>query len=83
MLLGLDGFGSLCDIGLPGMDGLAVARALRGDPATARAKLIAVSGSGSHADQKRSRDAGFDLHLVKPVDLDQLARVLAGEEVPA
>jgi CheY-like chemotaxis protein len=70
----------LCDLSLPGMDGFAVARALRADPATARARLIAVSGYGSAADQQRSRAAGFDLHLVKPLDADQLQGILAGEE---
>src|SRR5205085_9617739 len=49
----------LCDIGLPGMDGYAVAQALREDPATAGAVLIAISGHGSEADRQRSRQAGF------------------------
>jgi signal transduction histidine kinase/ActR/RegA family two-component response regulator len=67
----------LCDLGLPGMDGLAVARALRQDPATATAHLIAMTGYGSEADQQQCRDAGFDRHLTKPVDPDELQRILA------
>jgi CheY-like chemotaxis protein len=67
----------LCDLGLPGMDGYEVARALRGDPETRAACLIAVSGYGQEEDVQRSREAGFDLHLTKPIDLDGLERFLA------
>jgi CheY-like chemotaxis protein len=67
----------LCDLGLPGMDGYQVARALRQDPATAAARLIAVTGYGAGADVARAREAGFDLHLTKPVELDRLLRALA------
>jgi CheY-like chemotaxis protein len=56
----------LCDIGLPDMDGYAVARALRADQVTSGSYLIAVSGYGSEEDQRRSLEAGFDLHLNKP-----------------
>jgi DNA-binding response OmpR family regulator len=72
----------LCDLGLPDMNGFAVARALRKAPATARAKLIALSGYGSEADQQKGREAGFDLHLIKPVDLEELRRVLGGQPTP-
>jgi CheY-like chemotaxis protein len=59
----------LCDIGLEGgMDGYGVARALRADPDTASAYLVAVTGYGRPEDIQRSREAGFDLHLTKPVD---------------
>jgi CheY-like chemotaxis protein len=67
----------LCDIGLPGMDGYAVAAVLRRDAATASARLLAVSGYGQEEDQRRSREAGFDEHLTKPVDLAELERALA------
>ncbi|HYO11627.1 MAG TPA: MEDS domain-containing protein [Thermoanaerobaculia bacterium] len=66
----------LCDLGLPGMDGFEVAARLRRDPATASAKLIAVTGYGREEDRRRSKEAGFDLHLTKPVDPAQLRAVL-------
>jgi two-component system CheB/CheR fusion protein len=58
----------LCDIGLPGLDGYGVAGQLRHDPATAGAQLIAVTGYGQEEDRRRSKEAGFDHHLTKPVD---------------
>jgi CheY-like chemotaxis protein len=67
----------LCDLGLPGMDGFAVAKELRRDPTTRGARLIAVTGYGRDEDRRRSREAGFDLHLTKPVDPGHLARLLA------
>ena len=62
----------ICDIGLPGFDGFAVAEQLRGDPATKHARLIAVTGYGSEDDRTRAVQAGFDVHLVKPVPPDRL-----------
>lgn len=59
----------LLDIGLPGYDGFQVAEALRRDPALASAKIIAVTGHGREEDRERSRQAGIDLHLIKPIDL--------------
>ncbi|MEX2140479.1 MAG: hybrid sensor histidine kinase/response regulator [Pirellulales bacterium] len=56
----------LCDIGLPDMEGYAVARQLRGSPDTAAVYLVAVSGFASDEDRHRSLAAGFDLHLNKP-----------------
>jgi CheY-like chemotaxis protein len=67
----------LCDIGLPEMDGYAVARQLRADPLTAPAHLIAVTGYGREADRRLATEAGFDLHLVKPVGPDVLRQLLA------
>lgn len=64
----------LLDIGLPGMDGYEVARRLRAEHD--RCRLIALTGYGRDDDRERSREAGFDHHLVKPVDLNELARVL-------
>jgi signal transduction histidine kinase/CheY-like chemotaxis protein len=66
----------LCDLGLPGMTGFEVAVQLRRDPETASAKLIAVTGYGRDEDRRRSKEAGFDLHLTKPVDPAQLRQVL-------
>ena len=56
----------LCDIGLPGLDGYGVARELRLHPTTARTRLLALTGYGSDEDRRRSREAGFDLHLTSP-----------------
>ncbi len=67
----------LLDIGLPGMDGYEVARRLRANDAFRAARLIAMTGWGQDADRERSREAGFDLHLVKPVDPAELRKVLA------
>lgn len=67
----------LLDIGLPDMDGNALARHLRAQPATAGALLIAVTGYGQDSDRQRSLEAGFDHHLVKPLDILQLEAILA------
>jgi CheY-like chemotaxis protein len=67
----------LCDLGLPGLDGYGVAAALRQHPATARARLIAVTGYGSDAARRRSQEVGFEQHLVKPVDPGALLELLA------
>jgi len=67
----------LIDIGLPVMDGYELARRLRrSGHLTDGARLIAVTGYGQDADQRRSRDAGFDAHLVKPVDIEILTRAV-------
>jgi CheY-like chemotaxis protein len=67
----------LCDIELPGMNGLAVAQALRQDPATSSARLIALSGYSYQVDQLAEQPAGFDLFLTKPVDLEELTGIIA------
>ncbi|UQA61904.1 PAS domain-containing hybrid sensor histidine kinase/response regulator [Polyangium aurulentum] len=68
----------LCDIGLPGgMDGYGVARALRQEEALQQPFLIALTGYGQEEDQRRAREAGFDVHLVKPVDIATLQEVLS------
>jgi signal transduction histidine kinase len=67
----------LCDIGLPGFDGYAVARALRQDQATAAAHLVALTGYGHEEDRCRSLEAGFEQYLVKPVNFADLERLLA------
>lgn len=65
------------DIGMPGMDGYEVARRLRRSPATRDAFLVAVTGWGQESDRRRSREAGFDHHAVKPLELAELERLLA------
>jgi PAS domain S-box-containing protein len=66
----------LLDIGLPGMDGYEVARALRAHPGGERALIVAVSGYGQAEDRARSRAAGFDQHLLKPVPPDRLLEIV-------
>jgi CheY-like chemotaxis protein len=67
----------LLDIGMPGMDGLEVARRARQTPERRNLTLIALTGWGQEEDRRRSREAGFDHHLVKPVDLEELGQLLA------
>jgi CheY-like chemotaxis protein len=77
------------DIGMPGLSGYELAASLRRDSATERIHLIAVTGWGQTSDKQRARDAGFDHHLVKPVDFDDILQLLAtlpapsGEPTPA
>jgi len=68
----------LLDIGLPDIDGYEVARRLRATEEGRGAWLIAVTGWGEASDRERSAAAGFDAHLVKPVDPQLLARMLSG-----
>lgn len=71
------------DIGLPGMDGYEVARLLRQEDWGRQALLIAVTGYGQEDDRQRAMEAGFDHHLVKPVDLIKLKSLLrAGTASP-
>jgi signal transduction histidine kinase/DNA-binding response OmpR family regulator len=73
---------ALVDIGLPGIDGFEVARRLRATARGADLRLVAISGYGQPVDRKRAQAAGFDAHLVKPVDTEHLRSVLA-ELAPA
>jgi CheY-like chemotaxis protein/two-component sensor histidine kinase len=68
---------ALLDVGMPGMDGYQLAQHLRQLPAASRAILIAVTGWGSQADKQKAWQAGFEHHLIKPVDPDQLLALLA------
>ena len=69
---------ALVDIGLPGMDGYEIARRFRAEPGSDRVLLVALTGYGSSSDRDRSRQAGFDLHLLKPVDPQALKSLLDG-----
>ncbi len=65
------------DIGLPGLNGYQVARKLRADPLLVQPVLVALTGWGSDEDRKQAHAAGFDRHMVKPVDTDKLAELLS------
>jgi CheY-like chemotaxis protein len=67
----------LVDVGLPGFDGHEVARRVRAAPESASTLLVALTGYGQEQDQRQARAAGFDLHLVKPVDPERLLALLA------
>jgi two-component system, chemotaxis family, sensor kinase Cph1 len=68
---------ALLDIGLPGMDGHELARRMRAAPGLQSTMLVALTGWGTEEDKQRSREAGFDEHLIKPVDSAKLRGVLA------
>ena len=70
---------AVLDIAMPILDGLGAARALRALPEGHRLLLLALSGFGQDADRQRSADAGFDAHLVKPVDLAELEKAIAAD----
>ena len=67
---------TLVDIGLPGIDGYQVARAIRAHPAGKALRLVALTGYGQATDRDRALAAGFDLHVVKPVAADALRDLL-------
>ena len=66
----------LLDIGLPGLDGFQVCQFLRKQAGTSQPLIIAMTGYGQEDDHRRSNEAGFDAHLVKPVDLETLQELL-------
>jgi signal transduction histidine kinase/CheY-like chemotaxis protein len=70
----------LCDIGLPDIDGMEVARRLRAAPGLAGVRLIALTGYGQAEDVRQALDAGFDAHVTKPVNIDQLMALLAARD---
>ncbi len=72
---------ALLDIGMPKLNGYDVARRLRTEPWGKRLRLVALSGWGQSEDLRRSRESGFDLHLVKPVSFEALHAIL-GETLP-
>jgi two-component system CheB/CheR fusion protein len=67
----------LCDIGLPGLDGFEVARALRSEEAFQGTYLVALSGYAQPEDVSRATSAGFDLHMAKPPNLQKIEEILA------
>jgi len=67
----------ILDVGLPNMDGLEVARRIRSNPGLAGVRLIALTGYGLASDRQATAQAGFDHHLVKPVQPADLFKVIA------
>ncbi len=68
------------DIGLPVMDGYELAARLREIPGLSSIRLIAVTGYGQESDRAKTREAGFERHLVKPVDMDSVERIVASRD---
>jgi signal transduction histidine kinase/ActR/RegA family two-component response regulator len=68
---------AIVDLGLPLLDGYELAEHVRADPGLGQVRLLALSGYGQQKDRERAMAAGFDGHVVKPVDADRLARALA------
>jgi CheY-like chemotaxis protein len=66
------------DIGLPGVDGYELARMLKRHPQLAAIRLVAHTGYGSPEDRRKAQEAGFDAHLVKPAELEDLEKALQG-----
>lgn len=73
----------LLDIGMPGMNGYEACRAIRREPWGRSIYIVALTGWGQPEDRERTREAGFDLHVVKPVEPGTLAELLAGSAVRA
>ena len=69
---------ALIDIGLPGIDGYRLAGLLRAHPDAGNLRLIALTGYGQAEDRRKALDAGFDLHLTKPVEPARLQDLIAG-----
>jgi CheY-like chemotaxis protein len=66
----------LCDVGLPGMDGVEVCRCVRSLPSAVTPVMVALSGWNREQDRRRTQEAGFDHHLLKPVPVDELHAIL-------
>ena len=70
----------IMDLGMPGMDGYDAARLIRQHPGSERIVMVALTGWGQNEARRRTLDAGFDCHLTKPVDFNELLR-FAGERI--
>jgi len=70
----------LLDVGLPSMNGYEVARCLRREPETAKIFLVALTGYGREEDRRLSKEAGFNVHVLKPLGIDALRSILAQAE---
>jgi PAS domain S-box-containing protein len=72
---------ALVDVGLPGLDGYAIASAVRNAPGGSTVRLVAMTGYGQPDDRRRALESGFDAHLVKPVDLPRLLDLMDAEDL--
>jgi CheY-like chemotaxis protein len=72
----------LLDIGMPGMDGCEVTQQIRREPGFESMLIVIISGHGQETDKARSKTAGADYHLVKPIDFDELWAILAKGHEP-
>jgi CheY-like chemotaxis protein len=70
---------AVLDIGLPVMDGFELARRMREDPRLAGIRLVALTGYGQASDRQKALEAGFDVHLVKPIDVEALVEALSSD----
>jgi CheY-like chemotaxis protein len=68
------------DIGMPVMDGYAVAKSLRGDAALSRIKIVALTAWGDQESREQTKATGFDLHIVKPAQFAELIDIVNGTE---
>jgi CheY-like chemotaxis protein len=73
----------LLDLAMPGADGFETLKLLRVQPGMYKSFVIAMTGYGAAEDKQRTREAGFDAHLVKPIELDGLMRLLYQAGAPA
>jgi len=73
----------LCDLNLPGLDGFEVLKALKSDSALNAIKVAAITGFDEEQQKERTKKAGFDAHLVKPVSMEQIAGLIAGMQTGA
>jgi len=73
----------LMDIGMPGMSGFDVARTIRSLPWGSRVRLVAQTGWGQDQDRQRAHEAGFDVHLTKPIDYSALMQLMPGRQLAA
>ena len=72
---------AVLDIGLPVMNGYELARHLRASERSRHVRLVALSGYAQPGDKQRAKDSGFDAHLVKPVEIEELLRMVEGRMV--
>jgi len=70
----------ILDLSMPGMDGYALVRAIRSNPEFTDVPVVALSGFGAEQDRQRTLEAGFDMHLLKPMEIDTLEQIIASAE---